>query len=121
MHWHARRAVLRCDKATYVDVPFISCNEEGIPAHHITAIFRVNMSLADDPHATHSLDHVACTRPYDTLHFLASFEHWLKENLFEQRIRVQIGPKSLVNWHCVYIFLIQTRHRKALFVQVPSW
>lgn len=73
MNWDGHGAVLRCDKADYVDMLFIRCTEEEVYSSLLVSIVRGNLSLADDAFVTSSPAYVAFAHLYDILHFLASF------------------------------------------------
>lgn len=121
MHWVVRGAVFRCDKATYVEMIFISCTEEEIYARRVVPIINGNLILADDAPVTNSLDYVAFTRPCETIDFVSNFHYWLKEIVLSKSFVSGQGPKLFVNCHCVDIFEILTRQPGELFVQDRSW
>lgn len=120
-HWSGRGYVRRRDKVTYTDMHFIYCTKGKVYARRLASTAGGNLSLTDDDPDTHSPGYVAFKDPYDTSHFLASFDYLLKKNMFEQRFHVRTGLKLLFNWYCVDIFGIPTRHQKEMFVQVPCW
>lgn len=60
-------------------------------------------------------------RLYHAPHFLANFDYWLKEILFEQRFCARTDLNLFANWHCVDILEISTLEQEELFVQVPPW
>lgn len=120
MHWGGQGAVARCDKAAYVYILFIRCTEEQLFASNVVSIVGGSLTVTDDAPVTYDLDYVAFTRHYNTLHFVTSFDHWLKEIVCDQRFCVRSESRLLVNCHCAYSFGIPTRQREKLFVQVPS-
>lgn len=58
VHLRGFGVVLRSEKATYVDIRFVRCNEERSYARCLAQIVREHSDLSDAPPITHCLDYV---------------------------------------------------------------
>lgn len=59
-------------------------------------------------------------RPFDRNYLLTSFKYWLKETVFERRLRLKSLDPLFTNLHCVDFFDILPARRRELFVKGPE-
>lgn len=95
MHLGARGAVLRRDILTYIEMPFIHFTKDEAYGSRMALIVQNSLDLADTSAVIHSLEYVASSRPYVTLHAWTNVEYWWKEIQYERQ--VSSSAKSCTN------------------------
>lgn len=70
---------------------------------------------------TASLDFMALDKSLSRLHVYSHFDYWVKENIFERRLRTRGDSFCFINWHCVDFYAVRPVISLGLFVHIPDW